>query len=404
MSNVAQLNTAVFSVTSNTDIERVLSDCSGRKQPVVIAASEILQSRSWRNTPGAMAIDLSRMNAVRIDVARRLALVGPGARFSSLVSEASRAGMMPEIETPACLDFTFADWADESLRMLSTCFSGSDGILRNVKVTAPGLSYQTGYDSFPANGGGYDLTKLFLSSGMSLGVPTEFAIPLRPMPEIAIKRICSFEKAENAVSAGVQISRSGYTRTVKLKSGGFDEMLTAGKLPTKQRIDNLLVVKMEGTQPIMDAGMKFVDEVLAKGGGKVVEDKQDAPSFVDPQSISQAVWPLGICAVDTKSLMVVLKDLQDIALKSNRAFQYSVSDLSPTTSVILPLLQGPISKELISAAGKYLADARVTLRGNPNWNPILGDARAVARVEIVRGIKKLVDPNMILNPHMMEVF
>ena len=404
MSNVAQPNAASFSVTSCADIERILSDCSGRKQPVVTVASEVLQSRSWRAVPGAVAIDLSRMNAVRIDVARRLALVGPGARFSSLVTEALKAGMMPEIETPACLDFTFADWSDEPLRMLSTSFSGSDGILRNVKVTAPGLSYQTGYDSFPANGGGYDLTKLFLSSGMSLGVPTEFAIPLRPVPEIAIKRICSFEKAENAVSAGVQISRSGYARAVKLKSGGFDEMLIAGKLPTKQRIDNLLVVKMEGTQPIMDAGMKFVDDVLAKGGGKVAEDKQDAPTFVDPQSISQSVWPLGICAVDTKSLAAMLKNIRDIALKSNRAFQFSVSDLSPTTSVLLPLLQGPKSKEPLDAIGKYLADERVSLRGNPGWNSILGDSRAVARVEVVRGIKKLVDPDMILNPHVMEVF
>jgi len=393
----------MYSVASSADLVRLLADCSNRKQPVVTATSEVLQSRSWRNVIGATIIDLSRMNAVLIDCARRLALVGPGAHFSSLIAEASKAGLMPDIETPACLDFTFADWAHESLRMISTSYSGSDGILRNVKVAAPALSYQTGYDSFPANGGGYDMTKLFISSGMSLGIPTEFAIPLRPTQDISVRRTCVFDKAENAISAGVQISRSGYARSVKLKSGGFDEMLTAGKSSKLQK-ENMLIIKAEGSKPIIDAGMKFIDDLLAKGGGKVLEDKQDTPTFVDPLSISPDIWPLGICVVDTKSLATVLKEIADTADGLNRAFQYSASDLSPTTSVLVPLFQGPFSKELLSAVGSYLADARIALRGNSYWNPLLGDSRAITRMEIVRGIKKLVDPNMILNPHVLEVF
>jgi len=404
LSNVVPSNSAAFSVMSSADVERVLCDCSARKQPLVIATSEVLLSRSWRNVPGAMVIDLSRMNAVRVDIQRRIALVGPGARYSSLLSEAAKGGMMPEIETAASLDFTFADWAHESLRMLSTSNSGTDGMLRNVKVAAPATSYQTGYDSFPANGGGYDLTKLFLTSGMSLGVPVEFAIPLRPIPDIAMMRTCSFDKAENAVAAGAQISRSGYARSVRLKSSGFDEMLATGKAPGYSGTANQLIIRMEGTKPIMDAGIKLVDDVIAKGGGKTVEDKQDVPTFIDPLSISPGVWPLGICVVDTKALPAVLKDLLDIAKRSNRAFQYSVSDVAPTSSVLVPIVQGPFSKELLDSVGTCLADRRISLRGNPQWNPILGDARAVPRIEVVKGIKKLVDPNMILNPHVMEVF
>jgi len=125
---------------------------------------------------------------------------------------------------------------------------------------------------------------------------------------------------------------------------------------------------------------------------------------VDPLSINPAVWPLGICSVDTKALPYLLKGILDISKRSNRAFEYTVSDVTPTSSVLIPLIQGPYSKELLGAIGTYLADSRVALRGNPNWNPILGDARAVSRVDVVKGIKKLVDPNMILNPHVMEVF
>jgi len=404
LSNIVSSNPATYSVMGPADIKKVLTECSDRKQPVVTATSEILQTHSWRNIPGAVIIDLSRMNAVRIDLQRRLALVGPGAKFSSLVSEAQKAGLAPEMEAAACLDFTFADWAHESLRMLSTSNSGVDGILRNIKVTAPGMDYQTGFDSFPANGGGYDLTKLFLSSKMSLGVPIEFAIPLRPVPEIAVKRICAFNNAESAISAGAQVSRSGYARSVKLKSSGFDEMLAAGKMQKQSKADCLLVIRVEGTKPLIDAGMKFIDGVMMKSSGKTVEDKPDIPMIVDPLSINPAVWPLGICSVDTKALPYLLKGILDISKRSNRAFEYSVSDVTPTSSVLIPLVQGPYSKELLGAIGTYLADSRVALRGNPNWNPILGDARAVSRVDIVKGIKKLVDPNMILNPHVMGVF
>lgn len=404
MQNIAVSNPAIFSPMSPSDILSMLSDCSMRKQPVVTATAEILQSRSWRNVQGAAVIDLSRMNSVHVDAVRKLALVGPGARFSSLVSEASKAGLMADIETPACLDFTFADWAHEPLRMLSTTNSGSDGVLRNVKVSAPAVCYQTGYDNFPANGGGYDLTKLFISSGMSLGIPTEFAIPLRPVPDIAVRRICSFGKVEDATSVGVKISRSGYARSIKLKSTGFDELLMTGKPQGQSGADCMLVIRLEGTKPLIDAGTKLVDELIAKSGGKTVEDKPDIPVFVDTKSISPSVWPLGICTVDSVALPNMLKGLTEISRKSNRAFQYSVSDIEPTTSVLMPLSQGPYSRELMDAIGTYLADARVALRGNSYWNPILGDARAVSRIEVVKGIKKLVDPNMILNPQMMEVF
>ena len=404
MSNTAVSNPASFSVTSPAEIERILADCSNRKQPIVIATSDVLQTRSWRNVQGAAVIDLSRMNSVKIDIARRIAIVGPGARFSSLVTEASKAGLAADIETPACLDFTFADWAHESLRMLSITNSGSDGILRNVKVCAPAQSYQTGYDSFPANGGGYDLTKVFISSGMSLGVPSEFTIPLRPVPEIAVKRVCAFDKTEGAINAGVQISRSGYSRSVKLKSNGFEDMLMTGKSQGKPSEGCRLIIRMEGTKPIIDAGVKFIDEVLAKTGGKAAEDKPDTPVFVDPASINPLVWPLGICTADTRSIPSMLKEMANISKRSDRDLQYSVSDISPASSVLMPLALGPYSKTLLDAIGSYLADSRVALRGNTYWNPLLGDARAVSRIEVLRGIKKLVDPNMIINPNAMEVF
>jgi hypothetical protein len=350
-----------------------------------------------------MRIDLSRIGAINIDASRRIAIVGPAVRASALDSAARKAGMVAEIVTPADLDFTFADWAEESLRMLSTSNSGVDGILRNVKVIAPAQSYQTGYDSFPANGGGYDLTKLFISSGMTLGIPYEFTVTLKPIPDSTVIRTYSFAKLDDAVATARRISKSVFSSHVKMQSGGFDDLLV-GPGSKKAIGEYLIITKVCGTKPVADVSMKAIDDMVSKASGKVVGDRPDEPRFIDPSSISNGCWPMGICVCDTGALADVVKRLSDLADKANRAFQFSIPDVTPATSVLLPLLQGPPSDSILNSIGTMLADARITLRGNQFWNPLLGDSRAVARLEVIRGIKRLIDPKMILNPHVLEAF
>jgi len=403
LSNTIRTDSQTLVANSPNDLQRFLSDCTTRGQPVVTIASEILMSNDWRSVNSAARIDLSRMCSIKIDPIRKLALVGPGVRLSSLVSESQKIGMMPEIESAACIDFTFSDWADETLRMMSTINSGIDGILRNVKVVAPSMTYQTGYDSFPANGGGYDLTKMYMSSGMSLGVPYEFAVPLRPISEMMVKRIYAFAKPADAAVAGVKIHRSGFPRVVKMRSAGFEQMLASGNIsPSSSEVQ--LIVKLEGNQAIIDAAEKALDEIAGKNGGKLSEVQPDAPRFINPASIGSSVWVVGFFICDTKGLPAVISDITDKATDAKRAFQYCVGDLTPNTSLMIPIMQGPPSIPLLRSVGSYLVGNRIPLRGSPSWNPLLGDSRAVSRVEVLRQIKRVLDPKMILNPHTMEVF
>jgi FAD/FMN-containing dehydrogenase len=343
------------------------------------------------------------MTALKIDQARKIAIVGPGIRLSSLVGEAQKIGMMPDIESAACIDFTFSDWADETLRMISTVSSGIDGILRNVKVVSPTKTFQTGYDSFPANGGGYDLTKMYMSSGMSLGVPYEFTVPLRPISEIMVKRIYAFGKPADAVVAGMKVHRSGFPRVVKMRSAGCEQMLTSGKI-SPSTSETHLIVKLEGNQTIIDAAEKALDEIVSKDGGKLSEAQPDTPRFITPASIAPSVWVLGFFICDTKGLPAVISDITTKAANEKRELQYCVADLTPNSSVMIPIMQGPPSVSLLESIGSYLVSNRIPLRGSPSWNPLLGDSRAVPRVEFLRQIKKILDPKMILNSHAMEVF
>lgn len=402
MSNTIQSDSQTFAVAGLNDIQKVLTDCSNRKQPVITLTTEILMSHDWRSVNTACRLDLSRISAIKIDAARKLAIVGPGTRLSSVVAEAQNLGMMPEIDTVACIDFTFSDWSHETLRMLPSGTSGIDAALRNVKVAAPSQTFQTGYDSFPANGGGYDLTKMFMSSGMSLGVPYEFAIPLRPIPEIMSKRTYSFQKTGDAVGAGVKMHRSGFPRSVKMRSAGFEDLLVSGKESSASGTQ--LIVRLEGNKAILDAAEKAMDDIAGKSGGKVIASEPDAPRFINPASINPSAWMIGICLCDTNGLESVISDLSAKAADAKKSFQYCVADLTPNVSVIAPVLHGPPVPEVLGSIGSYLISNRISLRGNPAFNPTLGDSRAISRIEVLRQIKRFLDPKMVLNPHVLEVF
>ncbi|MDH4122628.1 MAG: FAD-binding protein [Thermoplasmata archaeon] len=388
-------------VSNLNEIISLLRSCRDRRQPVVTVDSPVLRTYNLSRIEGALQIDFSAISHCLIDPAKKLAVAGPGTKYSTIVQEAQSKGMIIDIEPIACIDFTMGDWAHEPLRLLSAINSGIDGILRNVKVISPDRMFQTGYDNFPANGGGYDLTKMYMSSGLSLGIPYEFAMPLRPIPDILLKKVYSFKKPEDAIRAGISMHKTGYPRIVKLRSAGFESMLSSGNALSNE--DNL-VVKLEGNQSIIDAAEKSLDEIAKKSGGVAKDKSSDVPKFIDPTSISPSSWLIGICACDSLELSTIINDLSKIARQANKQFQYCVSDLDPNASILVPMLQGPPSEETLGKIGSYLVDRRLPLRGNSSWNPVLGDSRAPVRIELVRGIKRYLDSQMILNPHTMGVY
>jgi len=384
------------------EIQSLLSGCRDRRQQAVTVDSPIMRTSNWMSVEGALQLDLSRMNSVNIDFLRRLAIVGPGTKISSLVTAAHGQNMMADIEPIACIDFTFGDWAHESLRLLSTINSGLDGILRNVKVVAPDTTFQTGYDNFPANGGGYDLTKMYMTSFLTLGVPYEFSVPLRPIPDVMTKKIYSFKKPGDAINAGIQMHKTGYARIIKVRAPGFESMMTSGDSDPKSK-EVHLVAKFEGPQSIVDIAEKALDEIAKNEGGNENEKLDDVSKFFDPASINPNAWILGVCLCDTTGLASIINDLATKASDGGKSFQFCVSDLDSNVSVLVPLVEGPVSPDLVRSIGSHLVDHRMTLRGNVAWNSLLGDSRSSPRIELVARIKRYLDSQMILNTHMMGV-
>lgn len=349
----------------------------------------------------ALQLDISKMNSVFVDAARRIAFVGPGVKFSTLENAARTQGMAVDIEPLACIDFTFGDWAHESLRMLSCINSGLDGVLRNVKVVAPDTSYQTGYDIFPANGGGYDLTKMFMTSFLTLGVPYEFTIPVRPASDAAARKIYEFPDLEKVVRASIAMHKSGFVSVLSARTSGAESMLLTGKAEESGGIE--LVVKFEGTPSITETVEKVIDDIAKRERGKEKEKSTEPRKLIDPSSINPATWLIGVCACDTLSLAPIVKELSDKASRAARSIQVIISDIDPNVAILVPILQGPPASDIVRLIGSYLVEKRIALRGNVSWNSLLGDSRSSIRIELLRGVKSYLDSRMILNSHVLGV-
>jgi hypothetical protein len=276
-------------------------------------------------------------------------------------------------------------------------------VLRNVKAIAPTRSFQTGFDRFPANGGGYDLTKLFMSSGGALGVPYEFAVPLRLLPDKMAEKRYAFGDIKKAIEAGVAINRSSLAALVRLESKGFTKTLFEGKKKASGSSEIHLIARSEGSQAMIEGSGKAMDEIAEKFEGKAegAIEEIDGPSIVPLSSVSPDVYVLGAMACDTRAIASVIDGLSKIAGRAKSTIQYRAEDLSPNGCILVPILAGDKAQETIAEMGEFLTNMRLSLRGNREWNSVLGDSRAPIRIEIVGRMKRFLDPEMILNPHAM---
>ena len=397
--NVSRIDSQTVSVSSPHEIHGLLSGCVANRQSAVTVNADILQTYDYRSIPTAARIDLSRMAPVYVSQAEKIARLGPGARYSSLLAEAEKVGMTPEFEPVLGIDFTMSDWAHESLRMISTSRSGLDGVIRNVKAIAPRSSFQTGFDTTPANGGGYDLTKLFMTSSVLLGVPYEFSVPLRPIPESRSSAEYSFDDLEKAINAGVEIHRSGLAAAIDLSDNGLLQIIRGAEGKTSKGY--LIRVRIECSQMAVDSSEKMVSEIANKHGGKSDSSDLSETKLISPEEVSDNAVILGIFVCDTPGVVGLVKRLSKGLSKSKTSLKFSIPDLSPNTCTMIPVAVGKDAASLTGQIGQLLSNTRIPLRGNRSWNPLLGDSDAFQRRELITSIKRYLDPSMILNPQVL---
>jgi D-lactate dehydrogenase (cytochrome) len=220
---------------------------------------------------GGISVDVSRMNKVLSINAEDLTVtVQPGVTRKQLNEEIKSTGLF----------FPIDPGADASIGgMSATRASGTnavrygtmrENVLALEVVTASGEVIRTGTRAKKSSAG-YDLTRLFVGSEGTLGVMTEITVRLYPLPEAVSAAICSFPSIEAAVHATISIIQMGVPiARVELIDTNTVRMVNAyAKLGLAE--SPMLLMEFHGSPNGVKEQAETVQEIATDLGGQSFE-------------------------------------------------------------------------------------------------------------------------------------
>ena len=220
---------------------------------------------------GGISIDVGRMNRVlRVDADDLTVTVQPGITRKQLNEAIKDTGLF----------FPIDPGADASIGgMCATRASGTnavrygtmrENVLALEVVTASGEVIHTGTRA-KKSAAGYDLTRLIVGSEGTLGLITEATVRLYPLPEAVSAAICSFPSIEAAVRTVIQTIQLGVPiARVELIDGNTVRLVNAhSKLGLRE--EPLLLMEFHGSPAGVKEQAETVQEIAGEFAGNAFE-------------------------------------------------------------------------------------------------------------------------------------
>ncbi|WP_457337361.1 FAD-binding oxidoreductase [Rhizobacter sp. P5_C2] len=217
---------------------------------------------------GGVSIDLTRMN--------RIVSVRPEDLTVTVQAGVTRMQLNTEIRH-AGLFFPIDPGADATLGgMSATRASGTnavrygtmrDNVLALTVVTPQGEVIHTGTRARKSSAG-YDLTRLMVGSEGTLGVMTEITLKLYPLPEAISAATCSFPSIDAAVRTTIQLIQMGVpiARCELLDANAVRAVNRHDKLTLPE--SPLLLMEFHGSEASVAEQAATVQEIASEFGGE----------------------------------------------------------------------------------------------------------------------------------------
>ena len=410
---------AVVYAASAEDVQAIVAICAEHKVPVIpFGTGTSLEGHV--NAPfGGVSIDLSEMNRVlAVHVEDLDCVVQPGVTRKHLNEHLRDQGLF----------FPIDPGADASIGgMASTRASGTnavrygtmkDNVIALKAVLANGEIVSTARRAKKSSAG-YDLTRLFVGSEGTLGVITEITLRLAGIPEAISAGVCPFPSVEAACNAtiatiqsGIPVARIELLDELQVKASNAYSKLTLKECPN-------LFLEFHGTDAGVAEQSQRFGEIAAEFGGGPFEW---ATKVEDRNRLWQArhdsYWAMlslrpgckgfatDVCVPISKLAECVADTQRDIAeLKLIAPIVGHVGDGNFHVGVMVDMNDA----DEAARGQKFLdrlVERAIAMDGTCTGEHGVGQGKikyleaelGKAGVEVMRSLKRALDPDNIFNP------
>ena len=410
---------AVVFAESTQDVSDAIKLAAQFKVPVIPFGVGSSLEGHLLAVQGGISVDVSRMNQVLSINAEDLTVtVQPGVTRKQLNEEIKSTGLF----------FPIDPGADASLGgMSATRASGTnavrygtmrENVLALEVVTASGEVIRTGTRA-KKSAAGYDLTRLFVGSEGTLGVMTEITLRIYPLPEAVSAAVCSFPSIEAAVHTTIAIIQMGVPiARVELLDGNTIGMVNKyAKLNLAET--PMLLMEFHGSPAGVKEQAETVQEIAADYGGLSFEwattpEERTRLWTARHNAYFAAIQSKPGCRAISTDTCVPISRLADCLLDSiveadatglpyflvghvgdgNFHFGYLIDPNNPTECATAEDLNHKLVMRALALGGTCTGEHGIGLHKMDFLRAETGEGA----VEMMRTIKRALDPHNIMNP------
>ena len=406
--------------TTTEQVSKILSLANEHRIPVTPRGAGTGLAGAAVPNQGGVVLDLCRMNKIlEIRIADRLAIVQPGVVYADLERALSRYGFFfPPDPASASVCTLGGNVATNAGGIRGAKYGVTKDYVLGLEVALPdGRIMRTGSHCIKSSSG-YDLTKLFVGSEGTLGVVTEIILKINPKPTATKTALASFNDLQDAGQAVIEVMHSGIIPSVLeiLDPNTIRVLRDHGNIPLPEVMAMILVETDGYTEAETSYQMERMMEVFKKNRAR---DFKVAASIEEAEDLWRIRKSIGSVAATlrpsnvSEDVTVPISRVPDLltgisTIVQKHGLPFVVFGHAGDGNLHPRIMYDPADPDQVKHVNQAVAEIfRLTcdLGGTLTGEHGVGLSKAPymtwehdpSALEMMRGIKRLFDPNNILN-------
>ena len=410
-------------VRSTEEIAKVMAYASGKKLPVVVRGSGTGLVGAAVALEGGVMLETLGMNRIlELDEENLTVTVEPGVLLMDLAAFAEEHDFLYPPDPGEKSATIGGNISTNAGGMRAVKYGVTRDYVRGLTVVLPDGSVEKLGGKIVKNSTGYSLLNLMIGSEGTLGVITEAILKLVPLPKITESLLVPFPSVREGIRAVPEIIQSKASLTAieffERETVLFAEEYLGKRFPDT-RYPAYLLLTVDGSD------RNAVDREMASVAALLMEKGAADAYIVDTDERKEAVWKARGAFLEAIKASATEMDECDVVVPRSRVAEFIeyTHALAGETGLRIPsfghagdgnlhvylcrdgLPEDEWEKRMETAFRKMYARA-AELGGQVSGEHGIGYAKkrymlktcGEKQVELMRGIKKVFDPNGILNP------